>query len=374
MARKGENIYKRKDGRWEGRYIKGRDIQNKAIYGYVYAKSYSSLKQKLNEAKSKPVTEIKATHECHTVSEWADLWLRRKEMSVKESTYVRYKNNIESHIKPSLGKINTEIIDTGAIQAFVSEKLSSGKLDNSGGLSEKTLTEIIMILKGIFNYAKANEKQINCDFTQIAIKKKFHEMRVLSVDEERRLNRVLFSDTDKYKLGVIICLYTGIRIGELCALQWKNISFTDKTLRVEKTMQRLQCESEDEIRTKVIITEPKSFSSNRVIPLPDFLISLLKKFKGKDKEFILSQDDKEYVEPRTMQNHFKKYIREADIADANFHCLRHTFATRCIESDFEIKSLSEILGHSSVKITLDKYVHVTMQMKRENMSKVKLAV
>lgn len=366
MARKGENIYKRKDGRWEGRYIKSRDVQNRAVYGYVYAHSYGELKQKLNAAKGDTKNEIKSNNNLNTFSEWIDLWLERKQASVKESTYVRYKNNIEKHIRPSLGNLNTELIDTETLQRFVSEKIC-------GGLSEKTITDIIIILKNILKYSKANGEHINCDFSQIVIKRKFHEMRVLSIDEERRLNKVIFNNTDKYKLGVLICLYTGIRIGELCALQWKNISFTDKTLKVEKTMQRLQCENVEE-KTKITITTPKSISSYRIIPLPDFLVGILKRYKGSNEEFVLAQDNKSYVEPRTMQNHFKKYIEEAKIADANFHCLRHTFATRCIESDFEIKSLSEILGHSSVKITLDKYVHVTLQMKRDNMSKVKLAV
>lgn len=374
MARKGENIYKRKDGRWEGRYIKSRDVQNKAIYGYVYAQSYGVLKQKLNEAKINPIDEKIPTKSCHTFSKWIDLWLQKKELSVKESTYIRYRNIIERHIKPSLGNLNIRLINTSTLQRFVAEQLSNGKVDNSGGLSEKTVTDIIMILKNILNYSKVNGEKINCDFTQIVIKKKFREMRVLSIDEERRLNKVLFDDTDKYKLGILICLYTGIRIGELCALQWKNISFTDKTLKVERTMQRLQFKNREKNKTKIIITEPKSVSSYRIIPIPDFLLNVLKIHKGHSEAFVLAHDNKKYIEPRTMQNHFKKYIKEANITDANFHCLRHTFATRCIEADFEIKSLSEILGHSSVKITLDKYVHVTMQMKRDNMSKVKLAV
>ena len=176
---------------------------------------------------------------------------------------------------------------------------------------------------------------------------------------------------DIYKLGVLLCLYTGIRIGELCALKWGNISFEEKTLKIDKTMQRLQCDDKAE-KTEIVISEPKSSCSIRLIPLPDFIISELTKYKSDDNNYVLSMNNKRFVEPRTMQNHFYKYISEAHIEKANFHCLRHTFATRCVEKDFEIKSLSEILGHSSVKITLDKYVHISMQMKRNNMSKIKL--
>lgn len=138
-------------------------------------------------------------------------------------------------------------------------------------------------------------------------------------------------------------------------------------------MQRLQCDNQKR-KTEIVISEPKSSCSIRLIPLPDFVIKELIKFRYNDNNYILSIDNKKFIEQRTMQNHFYKYISEAKIEKSNFHCLRHTFATRCVEKNFEIKSLSVILGHSSVKITLDKYVHVTMQMKRNNMSKVKLAV
>ena len=165
-------------------------------------------------------------------------------------------------------------------------------------------------------------------------------------------------------------MYTGIRIGELCALKWGNISFEEKTLKIDKTMQS----DNQKRKTEIVISEPKSSCSIRLIPLPDFVIKELIKFRDNDNNYILSMDNKKFIEQRTMQNHFYKYISEAKIEKSNFHCLRHTFATRCVEKNFEIKSLSVILGHSSVKITLDKYVHVTMQMKRNNMSKVKLAV
>lgn len=372
MARKGENIYKRKDGRWEGRYIKGRDNFDKAIYGYVYAKNYKDVRTKLNEAKAN--SGISHSHKSSQLfSIWSDLWLEHKSLSVKQSTYVRYKNSLDLHIKPKLGCFKIQLINTERLQQFFNEAANSGRMDHSGGLSSKTLSEMLMIIKGIFKFAKSHGETIQCEPDQIVIKKTFHEMRILSLDEERRLNSVLLCNQDIYKLGILLCLYTGIRIGELCALKWGNISFEEKTLKIDKTMQRLQCDNQKK-KTEIVISEPKSSCSIRQIPLPDFVIKELIKFRDNDNNYILSMDNKKFIEPRTMQNHFYKYISEAKIEKANFHCLRHTFATRCVEKDFEIKSLSVILGHSSVKITLDKYVHVTMQMKRNNMSKVKLAV
>ena len=188
---------------------------------------------------------------------------------------------------------------------------------------------------------------------------------------KQQLLSILFENFDRYKLGVFICLYTGIRIGELCALQWKNISFNEKTIVIENTMQRLQNDDPNSIfKTRIIITEPKSKASLRTIPLPDFVLKVIKPFVAAPNAYVLSGKCKSIIEPRTMQNRFKTYLKKGNIDDANFHSLRHTFATRCIEAGFDVKTLSEILGHSSVKITLDRYVHSSMELKRSNMEKL----
>ena len=140
-------------------------------------------------------------------------------------------------------------------------------------------------------------------------------------------------------------------------------------------MQRLQNEDTNGLyKTKIIVTEPKSSAAIRIIPLPDFVIETIKSFCGSANTYVLSGECKSVIEPRTMQNRFKSYLNKAQINDANFHCLRHTFATRCIEAGFDVKTLSEILGHSSVKITLDRYVHSSMQLKRRNMDKLSLTI
>lgn len=128
------------------------------------------------------------------------------------------------------------------------------------------------------------------------------------------------------------------------------------------------------MKTHITVTNPKSYSSIRIIPIPDFLLNNIKKFQGLPNSYILSNKNHNYIEPRTMQNRFKSYLTVAGIEDANFHSLRHTFATRCIEAGFDVKTLSEILGHASVKITLDKYVHSSMQLKKSNMEKLQLRV
>lgn len=307
---------------------------------------------------------------------WLDLWLDNKKSFVKKSTYIRYNNIIINHIKPDLGKRRINEINTLCIQKFIIEKSINGKKDGSGGLSSKSLYDILLVIKETLVFVEGyypNTNQI--DYSKITIKKSSHEMRVLSQSEEKNLNRVLLNQTDRYKLGILICLYTGIRIGELCALRWKNISLSDQTIRIDSTIQRLQIDEEDcSNKTMLYISEPKTFSSVRTIPFPLFLLPLIEKFQDKPESYILSGCERVIVEPRTMQNRFKKYLELGGINDANFHSLRHTFATRCIESDFDLKSLSEILGHSSLKTTLDKYVHSTMKQKKSNMEKIKMAV
>lgn len=169
-------------------------------------------------------------------------------------------------------------------------------------------------------------------------------------------------------LGILLCLFTGIRLGELCAMLWDDIYLTEKQIYVSKTMQRLRVKETHGNRTEVKILEPKSSSSIRIIPLPESIIGTLEKFSVPG-TYVLTGDKNHYIEPRTMQNHFKKILISCGIKDANFHATRHTFATRCIELGFDTKSLSEILGHASVAITMNRYVHPTMALKAENMNR-----
>lgn len=376
MARTGENIYKRKDGRWEARYIVSYDANGKAKYKYLYARTYAEVKAKLLNAQNPTqlTTEVKKTNDKEKYEYWLDEWLRTKRLNVKESTYIRYRNTIENHIKPNLGKYPISKISTSLMEHFVSHKLQDGRIDGNGGLSPKSMSDIMVIIKESFKYAQSYGVMIICSFDRISFKKNAQEMRVLSLLEEQRLLSVLFKDFDRYKLGVFICLYTGIRIGELCALQWKNVSLSENIIKIEHTMQRLQSDDLNALhKTRIIVTDPKSFTALRTIPLPEFVIDVIKPFASSPNAYVLSGECKTIIEPRTMQNRFKAYLVEGKIEDANFHSLRHTFATRCIEAGFDVKTLSEILGHSSVKITLDKYVHSSMQLKRNNMEKLKPA-
>lgn len=227
-------------------------------------------------------------------------------MGVKESTYIRYRNTIENHIKPELGKFPISKISTSLMEQFVSNKLQNGRIDGNGGLSPKSMSDIMVIVKETFKYAQSYGIVVICSFDRISFKKNSQEMRVLSLLEQQRLIAVLLKDLDRYKLGVFICLYTGIRIGELCALQWKNISFSENAIKIEHTMQRLQREDINALqKTRIIVTEPKSYSALRTIPLPEFVIEVIKPFIGSPNAYVLSGECKTIIEPRTMQNRCK---------------------------------------------------------------------
>lgn len=177
---------------------------------------------------------------------------------------------------------------------------------------------------------------------------------------------------DECKFGVMVALLTGLRIGEICALRWRDISLEEGIIKVSSTMQRLKNLDENQgVKTRVIISEPKSESSARLIPMTRYTEELCSKWKAADEDaFVLTGDPNRYIEPRTLQYKLEHYTQECDLEGVHFHVLRHTFATRCVEVGFEIKSLSEILGHSSPRITLERYVHSSMELKRDNMNKL----
>lgn len=230
MPKKGENIYKRKDGRWEGRYIKNYLADGKAQYAYVYGKTYSEAKQKLLDGR---IAHVQRTEENRSRIKYKTLlqkWLAMSRLRIKESTYSRYVHLANMHILPHLGEITIDRLTTQMIEQHISFLLSDGRVGCNGGLAPKTASDILTIIKGTIDYARCLGYQINCYLDRLIIKKTQVDMRVLSTDEQRQLLSVLLSHTDLPKLGVLLCLYTGMRIGEVCALRWENINFSEGVL------------------------------------------------------------------------------------------------------------------------------------------------
>ena len=367
MPKKGENIYKRKDGRWEGRYIKARTSTGKIVYGYVYSKTYRETKIKLKEKSSninrftQPQTQLFATI--------ASEWFESIKAYTKISTQNKYYNLLTLYILPQYGKQTFDAITYEFIESYCRLLLKSGEKKEQG-LSSKTVNDVLSIIRNITKFASKKGIYVACDPSAIQVKQDSKTIRVLNIVEQKQLCTYILKNPDPCNLGILVCLFTGLRIGEICALRWEDVSLLERTIYIHQTLQRVQNLSANVPKTKIIITTPKSACSIRTIPLPDELYNILIKHQKASVGYLLTNDDNKFVEPRTLQNKFKKILRDIHITDTNFHTLRHTFATRCIELGFDIKSLSEILGHATVNITMNRYVHPTLEMKKKNMQKL----
>lgn len=288
---------------------------------------------------------------------------------IKETSYVKYNNILKNHLLPKYtGCILSEITNDDITQ-FSRELLLTGGKEGCG-LSPKTVADILSVLKNIFYYTLNKYGCKVPDLKGVTIKQKFKPMRILTLSEQQNLHNYLLTNLSTENLGILICIFTGLRIGELCALKWGDISLDEQVISVNKTMQRIQCNGNNTHKTKILISTPKSNCSIRKIPIPHELFELLINERKSDNAFLLSGVHDSFIEPRTMQNRFKLVLKECCIKNANFHSLRHTFATRCIELGFDVKSLSEILGHASVNITMNRYVHPSMELKQKNMDKL----
>ena len=372
MPKVGKNIYKRRDGRWEGRYIKDRDVSGKIIYGSVYGKTCADVKHRLSLAEDctlNSLGSIDAIKYDLTFAEIAAKWLPVISLKVKQSTHAGYLTTLNAHVLPMLGDYKIQNINSTIIGHFAMEKLEKGRFDCSGGLSSKTVRDILSIIKSVMDFAW-NEKYIANRITISYPKHEQQTIRVLTRYEQSALEAVLKTDLTIHKVGMLLCLYTGIRVGELCALRWQDISPMYDILFIRQTLQRIKNTDENGRKTKIHIDSPKSLCSERSIPLPKFLSLILRDFATDNRAYILSTEDSDFTEPRTMQNHFARAAKAANIADVNYHALRHTFATRCIEAGVDVKSLSEILGHANVNITLNRYVHPSFEHKRLGIDKL----
>lgn len=371
MPRKGENIYKRKDGRWEGRYIKSKNSEGKTTYGYVYAKTYRDAKTKLHSAVASCSQQSKLSlpvdNDCFSLL--ASGWFDSIRPHIKDSTANKYRNLLNSYILPIYGTKALDQVTFDFIESQCNNLLLHGG-KNGTGLSPKTVADTLSVIRNILKFAIRKGKVVPCDGSVVQIKQAQKQMRVFSKTEQECLYEYLSSEINPCNIGILICLFTGLRVGEICALRWEDISFTEQTVFVHQTMQRIQDKSNLGKKTKIVLTTPKSACSIRTIPIPEPLVTILTDYKTSPNGYLLTNSESSFIEPRTMQNKFKTVLKDCEIESANFHALRHTFATRCIELGFDVKSLSEILGHATVNITMNRYVHPTLDMKKENMKKL----
>ena len=297
--------------------------------------------------------------------DWIYTWLLEKKDYIKESTYANYSNNIFNHIIPKLGNYYLNELNHKVIQDFLLELSKNGRKDNNGGLAEKTIKDITIIIKGSIKKGINEDKIKHIELTFNYPKdNKENKLYVLTKREQNKITNYVLENINSRNIGLLISLYSGIRIGELCALKWEDVDFKKNCLTINKTIQRVYIKDKDKNISKVIITTPKTKNANREIPINKDFLEILKKVKTDKKNYILTGNEK-YIEPRTYRKYFNKILDELKIKHFNFHSLRHTFATNCISLGVDYKTVSELLGHANVNITLNLYVHPRYSQKKK---------
>ncbi len=268
MARKGENIYKRKDGRWEGRYIKSRSSTAKPITVMFMQSHIEKSRQNLSvKVRARVILSLSIQKISSDQFEQVAMeWFQAICPKVKESTSNKYRNLLSSYILPVFGSKQLRDITHEFIETQCNFFLVSGGLKENG-LSSKTVSDILSLIRNVLQFATRNGKAISCDARSIQIKRQTKEMRVLSRAEQEKLCQYLYSNLDSCNIGILVCLFTGLRVGEICALRWEDVSFSDYTIHVHQTLQRIQDRTNSEYKTRIVVTTPKSACSIRTIPV-----------------------------------------------------------------------------------------------------------
>lgn len=305
--------------------------------------------------------------------DWAEEWLDYKKKYVKESTYANYLILMKNQILPAMGDIAVEEIGSAKIQGLVSMWMENGRLDGQGGLSQKTIKDLVTIIKMcIRDYAKQQERRMPLMDIEFPANMRLNQLDVLSKAQQEKLLHVIQNNMGNEELGYALSLYTGMRIGEICALQWADIDMDARIITVNKTLQRIYLKENEgkgrgeksKGKTKITITTPKSAKAVRNIPISEALYKLLIQKACDDGEVYLLTGSKKYIEPRLYRKHYQKFLNEHQTEYIRFHGLRHTFATRCIEKGANYKVVSELMGHASVNLTLNLYVHPQWEEKK----------
>ena len=364
MARRGENIYKRKDGRWEGRYIKGRKTGGKIYYGYIYGYKYSEVKNKLIFIKYEKQATGKKDIMAYDgyFSDWIHYWLDNfVHPRVKNSTYASYKNKVTVHILPKLGNIKLQELKKSDFEELLIEMRVQLKAS-----SIKAIFSVIIncLNKALVMNLILENPCVGLEFPKIEKK----TVQALSAQDQMKLVKEV--ETEQKFFSIILALQTGLRIGEICGLKWEDIDFENNILYVNRTIQRIQNGKEGEHKTKIIEITPKSSNSQRRIPISEGLRKSLIDIKKTSKsEYIVSNKNKP-LEPRTIAYRFQIIRKKIGLESFSFHSLRHSFATRCLEAGGNIAAISSLLGHSSTKMTLDCYTNSFFSEERHLIDKI----
>lgn len=357
MEKTGITITKRKDGRYVGKFIAEYADNGKAQYHYVYGKTYEEAENKAMIGREIALRFLSGRY--ITVRKVYAEWLNAVINRVKESTLANYKNKFEKHILHEFGDVPCADLTAGRINTFINKKLADG-------LSASYVRDIFTVFKTMLKYAQ-EEYGFRLSLKNVTLPKaEKKQIEKISDEQQKKLVSYLKANMSVTAFGILLSLFMGLRIGELCGLKWEDVDFKYKTLYIRRTVQRISSADGDR-KTKVVISAPKSATSYREIAIPDMLMKYFEIFRDKADYFIISGTNKP-VEPRTMQYRYKKILQSAEVENHNYHRLRHTFATNSAEKGFNVKALSAVLGHSNVTLTLNRYIHTDHAYERRLMN------
>lgn len=372
MARRGENIYKRKDGRWEGRYVIGRKPNGRTAFSYIYGKTYTEVKKKLEICKAdrtlaKTIDRSEEIYRDGSIGAWLEFWLEAViKPEVKYSTYAVYRGQVERHILPSAGKIKLKNMNNKTMEIVYNAILDK---------NITTATAQNICKRFMAALCSARDRKLISGLPLLPYKKKKYKRkkpRFMTLNEQKRIEEKL-DDKKSKDLAVLLALYSGSRVGECCGYTWQDFDPLTGGIHVSHSIQRVSLYHQQKQKTKLLLTETKSDSSRRFIHLPRFLVKILVQFK-KDNQALGSDyifgAGRKAMDPRVLQYHLTRVTESIGLQGIHFHTLRHTFATRFIEKNGDIQALKEILGHSSAKITLEWYGHSTKQHIQKSMLKL----
>lgn len=381
------SIRKRANGKWEARYSDGRTPDGRQIQRSVYGNTRKEVAEKLHEILYQKQIGTYVPPLNILLKDWLIQWMSNyAAISVRPSTYISYEGYVHNHIIPVLGAIQLQQITPVLIQNVYNQRYESGRTDGKGGLSAKTIRNLHNMLHQAFEQAKINGMILHNPTDNAVIPKQTKkEMRDLSVEEQNRL--LQFIHLHRLGFAILFDLATGLRIGELCALKWSDVNFNKQTIKISRTLQRIKKSIGEKVseggNTAILEGNVKTNSGFREIPIPDNVFSMLMQHKAiqeqekicyagiyQDNGYIFAMPMGTCVEPHTMRDALNYLLAAAGIEHANFHALRHTFATRAIENGVNVKTLSDILGHSQVQITMDLYCHTSLDLMRDSMNKL----
>ena len=297
--------------------------------------------------------------------EWLEIYIRP---SLKDKTYTQYSDVVRLHLIPKLGEYELKDLTPLIVQHFITDKLESGNLKNGRGLSANTVNGMIAVIQGSLEmaYVLGFIQQYEMDKLK---RPKFQEKPVecFSMEEQKKIEQAVMSDKRDKMKGIILCLYTGLRLGELLALEWSDIDFCKSELTVKQTCHDGKNSSG---RFSRITNSPKTMTSRRVIPVPTQILPILRELKKRSSSKYVIANGENYISVRSYQRSFELLLKKINIPHHGFHAIRHTFATRAVENGMDVKSLSEILGHKSPAVTLNRYVHSLMSHKKAMMNRL----